>query len=159
MEQLTGTLLSVLEQEGLSVCRRFPGGLMPRLTGARTAAQVRSFRVEPCGLGHYLGLSRDGSVATERYAKRVGGTLLLRTFAPDVDVASAEQERILQALSRGIPGLSIRSFQGEETEFSSLCDCYTKDLLVEFSAYYYARENGEEDAPLFLDFTLEGELQ
>jgi len=131
---------------------------MPRLREPRAAVEIQSLQSGSSGLGDYLGMvEQEGKGLRECYGRKVGGTVLIRFYAPDAAMARSSAQMAMQALEQGVRGIRVEELSLDDTRFDAACDCYIRDMTLRFSAYFYILS--EEEDEMFYDFKLEGEIQ
>ena len=155
MEQVIARIVSRLQAAGIDTENAFPPALMRRLTSARAAVEVKSVKAVPGSFCDYLGMEEDEETgAVERYGRRLGGTVLVRIFAPTAIEAAKCAAEAAQSLAQGVAGLSVEAVTVSEPVYDAAGDYHTRDVELAFSAYFYALKT-EEDG-VFLNFKLEG---
>lgn len=158
MDEITARVIAALEQAGLPAVLQFPAGSMPRLTAAAAAVELRSIRAVSGSFLDYLGVTEDPEKGSlERYGRNMEGTVRIRICAPEAEAVRTAAEKAIAALGFGLPALTVRETAAEETVFDQAMDCFRKDVLLSFSAYFCADRT--EDDTEFLDFKLEGEIR
>ena len=155
MESVITRIISRLQEAGLETAPAFPPTPMRRLTAPRAAAEMKSIRAVPGSFCDYLGMEEDAETgAVERYGRRLSGTVLVRLFAPAAQAAAHAAALAAQTLSEGVTGLCVESVDLLEPRYDADAACHTRDVELNFSAYFYARKT--EDDAVFLNFELEG---
>lgn len=158
MEQISEKIISTLQAAGIEAKPRFDAGKLPRLQQVMAAVEVQSLRCLHSGLGEYLGtLEVENGGVAECYGRRVCGTALVRLYAPTAQMVLQGAQEAAKILENGVVGLRPEELSLGETNFDDRCDLFWRDLLLQFSGYFYVLS--QEDGQYFCDFELEGEIQ
>lgn len=155
MDEILNALLTAFKGAGISAVRRFPAGVMPRLTGCVAAVSVEKVRAAGCGLGEYLGTEDvPGMGLVERYGKTMQATLLIRVYCPD----GCDDEGVLDVLLAQPGGVLVTDILAGQPEFHPETDCFVTDIRADVTAYLMALRAPDDDTEL-LDFRLEGDMK
>ena len=158
MDEITTRVIAALQQAGIAATTQFPVGFMPRLAEAAAAVELQSIRAASGSFLDYLGITEDPEKGPlERYGRKMEGTVLVRICAPDAASVRTAAETAVSVLGVGLKNVTVEETAAEETVFDQAADCFRKDVLVRFSAYFCALRT--EDDTEFLDFKLEGEIR
>ena len=160
MEQLIEAVLKWLEAQGFCAVRRTPQGMFPQLKGTVAAVDVAGTKMTQAGLYDYLGMMDADGKRVSVYGRKMEAEVLLESIAPRTLGAKAcmqQTDRILTALSSGIPGLALGEISTEACAYEADADCFSCKVRAKAQAYIYALANEEETE--FTDFVLKGEVQ
>lgn len=157
MEQIVEAVMAWLKEGGFLAVRRMPEGLWPEAREAAVAVSAAKAETDEAGLYSYLGTMQREGTQIPVYGKRIMAEVLLEVIAPralGAQRCTQEADRLLTALSGGIPALAITKTKMQACRYDAEADSFVCELTLCARGYLYALANEEETE--FTDFILKG---
>lgn len=161
LDELQGTLVEVLRQEGIQAMASWPEERRTGPEGPVVLVSLEQLNCAPVGLQDYLGQWQDESDGQwkERYGRRAQMTFYLDVLAaPRVGAQAcrAVLGKLVHALQIQKPaGLSVKELSGGELNYDEKEGLLRLRCQLECSGWLCT--DGDE-AGTFLDFTLRGDM-
>ena len=160
MEQLTGRIISLLQEAGLHAVAEMPQTVAPRLEAPACAVQLEKATISPPGFAQYLGMIEDpvhGS--TELYGARLESVVAVWIYSPTelggdgcMDAARSVIDALMAQRELPLRGLSV-----VPCSYDARYDHFCAKVLLELQEWIYAES--ADEAQRFINFNLRGEFE
>ena len=153
------TVLSALEEAGITALAAFPAEEARRYSGAVAVVAVDTAESKTVGFCNYLGEAWDEAAGTVRefYGKRLDASITVEIRGAQAAVCDGGAETAAEVLLSGLPsGIRPGELSWEGICWEKETGMFLRRGRLQCQAVFVAQSSGTD--PTFLDFILKGVL-